>query len=359
MKQLKTAALVLLAGMAAAACSDDETFAPTRYEEGSLGAFVINQGNMGVVDGSVDAINFTDGTYASSVFAAANGQSLGDTPQDGVAYGSRLYIAVYGSDVVWAVDRTTMKIEARIPTNDPEGICAAGGCVYVSNNDGYLSRIDTTTLSVTGRIAVGPNPVRIAAANGFLYVAISDGYNYNGGYADGKRVAKVDMASFTKVKDIAVGLNPGPVTADAAGNVFVVCLGDYGATPSLVQKISPDDQVTDIGPGTSIAARGTTLYVLDNVTDWSTTPATTVTTYKTYDTQTGRVTNEAFIAGEGELPPAPVDIDVNPANGDLYVCSQPSVTGYTLPGYVYRYDTAGRLVKRYDAGVHPCAVVFN
>ena len=58
MKQLKTAALVLLAGMAAAACSDDETFAPTRYEEGTLGAFVLNQGNMGVVDGSVDAINF-------------------------------------------------------------------------------------------------------------------------------------------------------------------------------------------------------------------------------------------------------------------------------------------------------------
>lgn len=359
MKQLKTAALVLLAGLAAASCSDDETFAPTRYEEGTLGAFVLNQGNMGVIDGSLDAISFAEGTYASSVFAAANGQSLGDTPLDGVAYGSRLYIAMYGADLVWAVNRTTMQIEAQIPTTDPEGICAAGGCVYVSNNDGYLSRIDTTSLSVTGRIAVGPNPVRIAAANGFLYVAISDGYNYNGGYADGKRVAKVDMASFTKVKDIAVGLNPGPVVADGAGNVFVACLGDYGATPAVVQKISPDDQVTDIGAGTNIAVRGTTLYVLDNVTDWTTTPATAVTTYKTYDSTTGQLTNEAYLADDGTLPPAPVDIDVNPANGDLYVCSQATITGYTLPGYVYRYDASGRLVSRYDAGVHPCAVIFN
>ena len=54
-----------------------------------------------------------------------------------------------------------------------------------------------------------------------------------------------------------------------------------------------------------------------------------------------------------------VDIDVNPANGDLYVCSQATITGYTLPGYVYRYDASGRLVSRYDAGVHPCAVIFN
>lgn len=358
MKPLTPTALALLAGLATAACSDDDPITPPRYEEGRPGAFVLNQGNMNVIDGSLDAI-ITDGTYSTSVFAAANGQSLGDTPIDGVAYGSRLYIAMYGADLVWAVNRTTMQIEAQIPTTDPEGICAAGGCVYVSNNDGYLSRIDTTSLSVTGRIAVGPNPARIAEAGGFLYVAVSDGYNYAGNYANGKRVAKVDIASFVKVKDIAVGLNPGPVVADGAGNVFVACLGDYGATPAVVQKISPDDNVTDIGPGTNIAAYGNTLYVLNNVTDWSTTPATAVTTYKTYDTATGNVKEEAFINAGSELPPAPVEIDVDPVSGDLYVCSQPSITGYTLPGYVYRYGADGRLLNRYDAGVHPCAVIFN
>ena len=32
--------------------------------------------------------------------------------------------------------------------------------------------------------------------------------------------------------------------------------------------------------------------------------------------------------------------------------------GYSQPGYVYRYDTTGKLQTRHNAGVHPFGVVF-
>ena len=59
-------------------------------------------------------------------------------------------------------------------------------------------------------IQVGPNPACLVVAKNYLYASISDGYNYANGYANGKKVAKIDLKTFTKTKDIAVGMNPRP-----------------------------------------------------------------------------------------------------------------------------------------------------
>lgn len=361
MNILKYSAALLAATLLLAACSDDApqdpVIDPPTFATGE-GAYVLNQGSYySGIAGSLDRISLWHGTYTPGVFAAVNGQSLGDTPQAGLTYGSRLYIAVYGSDLVWVVDKLTARIVKQIETRAPEGICAAEGCVYVSNNDGYVTRIDTLSLAPTGQIAVGPNPAQLTAAGGYLYVSVSDGYNSAGGYADGFRVAKVDIAggAFRKVKDITVGMNPGPIEADSEGNVFVVCRGDYAATKPVILKIAPDDSVTDFAPGSNIAVRGTTLYAVYNFTDWTTYESET--TYKAYRTTDGALL-DAELLPAGNLPASPIDIDVNPANGDLFIGTQPSAYDYTSPGYVYRYTSAGEFVCRYGAGVYPCAVIF-
>lgn len=361
MKHLKFAVFALLATFAFTACSDDEEGKPLPQicPLGTEGAYVLNQGNSTTSpDGSLDFFDFGDGSYKSDVFQSANGRLIGSTPQDGVVYGSRLYIAVYGSDLVWVLDRNTARIVAQVPVTAPEGICAAGGAVYVSNNDGYVTKIDTATCTVAGKIEVGPNPAQLTAAGGFLYVSVSDGYNWENGYAHGKRVAKIDLATFTRQKDIAVGTNPGPIVADADGRVLVVVRGDYVTEAPKVVSIAPDDEVSDFCAGSHIAVRGTTLYVIN----YSFVPAGAPVTFSAYDTRTGAVLRQELLPAD-ERPRFPIDIDVNPANGDIYIGADPAGDyGYadgTSPGQVYRYTSDGTFVARYAAGVHPCAVIFR
>lgn len=361
MNILKYSAAALAATLLLASCSDDDPAGPVidppTFTTGS-GAYVLNQGSFySGIEGSLDRIGLHDDTYTSNLFATVNGQSLGDSPQNGIVYGSHLYIVMYGSNLVWVADRLTARIVKQIRTNEPEGICAAGGYVYVSNNDGYVTRIDTLTLDVAGQVAVGPNPAQMTTANGYLYVSVSDGYNSAGGYADGFRVAKLDIAdgAFEKVKDIPVGMNPGPIEADPSGNVFVVCRGDYASTLPKIQKIAPDDAVTDFAPGTDIAIWKSRLYAVYNFTDWTTYES--VTTYSAYDTHSGQLLTDELLPADS-LPASPIGIDVCPANGDIYIGTQPSAYDYTSPGYVYRYNSEGQIVRRYDAGVYPCAVIF-
>lgn len=359
MKQLKLLAIGLMAALAFTACSDDDgpTFTTDPVEQMS-GAYVINQGNYyGGVDGTMDRLALTaDSTYTQSVFSAANGQSLGSSPQGAVVYGSRIYVPMYAENLVWVMDKTTARIVASIQTNEPEAICAAEGYVFVSNNDGYVSRIDTLTLAIDSHEAVGPNPAQMCTTGGKVYVSISDGYNYGNGYANGCRVAEIDALTGKKVKDIAVGVNPGPIAADADGRVFVVCRGNYADIASAVWAIQAGaTEGSELAPASLIAVNGTTLYVINSVTDWGANQ--TVVDFKTYDTTTGNLRADDFLAGQ-PMAPAPQAININPQNGDIYVCSDRSSAEYDKPGLLYIYKADGTHLKTYATGIHPMGVVW-
>ena len=359
MKQLKLLAIGLMAALAFTACSDDDgpTFTTDPVEQMS-GAYVINQGNYyGGVDGTMDRLALTaDSTYTQSVFSAANGQSLGSSPQGAVVYGSRIYVPMYAENLVWVMDKTTARIVASIQTNEPEAICAAEGYVFVSNNDGYVSRIDTLTLAIDSHEAVGPNPAQMCTTGGKVYVSISDGYNYGNGYANGCRVAEIDALTGKKVKDIAVGVNPGPIAADADGRVFVVCRGNYADIASAVWAIQAGaTEGSELAPASLIAVNGTTLYVINSVTDWGTNQ--TVVDFKTYDTPTGNLRADDFLAGQPKAP-APQAININPQNGDIYVCSDRSSAEYDKPGLLYIYKADGTHLKTFATGIHPIGVVW-
>lgn len=158
----------------------------------ATGLYVINAGNLSNnVNGTLSFINFEKGTASNNVFFDINKRSLGSTPQDAIVYGSKMYIAIYGSNIIEIVDKNTAKsIKQIVPTSTqgegPRDIIAANGKVYVSMYDGYVSRIDTLSLTIDATLNVGPNPEEMTVANGYLYVANSDGMNYGADYANGK-----------------------------------------------------------------------------------------------------------------------------------------------------------------------------
>lgn len=368
MKHLKWAALMLLVAVGFTACSeDDPTPTPTPTPvRGESGLYVLNQGNKySNIASSIDFLSLAEGgSYVSGLFQSVNNQALGTTAQKPIIYGSKIYIPMFDNNLLWVADAATMRIVAQVQTSQPEAVCSANGHVYVSNSDGYVTRVDTTNFS-SSKIEVGPNPYGLAAANGKLYVAVSDMNNSAAAYAN-SAVAVIDLATFSKVKDIkAEGLtNVWDVTTDALGNVYVT-------TPYTSNKVfkiaAANDAISEFCTGTFIAtnsqqrtsrtqAKVDYLYVINAITDWNT-GATTVTS-AAYDVATGaEATNTLFETSN--LPASPISMDVNPATGDIYVCSDEGAFGYANPGYINVYNANGSFVRRINTGVHPFGVVFK
>lgn len=357
-KHLHFAVLMLLAIVGFTACDDEEVNYDNGPVVGEKGAYVVLQGNQYAgITGEVDALNFSDASVSSNVFRSINQMALGDSPQTPVRHGAKVYIPTFGSNRVWITDATTLQKKAYVEVSAPQAVCGAEGYVFAASNDGYVVRMDTLTFSgLSPRLEVGPNPAGMTYSNGKLYVTVSDGYNSAGGYANGKKVVVIDPETFTIEKEIAVGLNPGQIVSDLGGNVFVVCMGNYGDIAPKVQKISPDGTVTDFCSGSLIAAnpKGVTLYVIDAQTDWV--ANTTTVAAKAYYTLEGKVID--FAIADADLPAMPTAININPTTGNLFICSDPSAAGYSEKGYVNEYSTGGRLLHRYNVGVHPYGVVF-
>lgn len=361
LKHLKFAALALLLSAGFAACSDDETEIPPvkDWTNDANGAYVVNQGNQyGGVTGSVSFIDLSSWNVTSNAFLSANGQSLGDTPQAAVHYGSKIYIPVYGSNKLWVVDGTSFKKIAEIDTNEPEAVCGAGKYVFVANNDGKLTRVDTLSYA-TSQIEVGPNPASLCTANGKVYVSISDGYNYANGYADGKKVAVVNPETFTKERDVVVGTNPGAIVADKWGYVYVVARGNYTTETAKVQRIATDYTVSDLCAGQLLAYNDGRLYVLDYTADYSKNNCQITSTLYLTSASAAPTASTEWKLDTAHLPEMPNAIDVNPANGDLYVCSDNGPLGYSSNGFVYVYEANGAYKAKVNVGVHPFGVVFT
>lgn len=362
--KLVAAALLICAGFTA--CSEDEPkVIDTQFLRFEHGFYVINQGNMGVLDGTLDFFK-ADGTRFESVFKTINEKSLGDTPQRAVLYGSKLYLPVFTENKVWVLDANTARVLAEVNTNQPEAVCGANGYVFVSNNDGYVTRVDTTSFTASAPLAVGPNPANMTTYNNKVYVSISDGYNYGNGYANGFKVAEIDAAQFNVTRNITVGMNPGDITSDNKGNIYVVCHGDYGATPSKVWKFNVSHgEAAAMCEGSLIAVNNqqrtsrTTgkpdvLYVLN--ADYSSNTITSAV----YDTTTGKLLADNFLPADN-LPAKPIALDICPTDGSLYICSDASTgaDAYTTPGYIKVYNAGGAYVKTITTGVHPFGVVFK
>lgn len=374
LKQIKFAAFALLFAAGLAACSDDDnTTGGGESAARRTEAYVVNQGNMySNIPGSISGLDLVYHNVASNVFWEANNQKVGDTPQAAVHYGSKIYIPVFGSNLVWVVDASTMKVVGEISVKSPEAVCGAAGYVFVASNEGYVVRADTTEYAgADQQLAVGPNPAGMTAVGGTVYVTISDGYNYMNAdaslnYANGKKVVAVNAEQFAVEKEIAVGLNPTQIAANSAGELFVLANGNYADVAPVIQKVATDGTVTDLFAGSMMTLVNNVLYTL-NVTysyaevdgTWVSTPSVSS---KWYDTVSG-AQGEDFLPADRK-PVNPVAINVNPADGHVFICTRPTTgsDAYTSPGYVYEYtgkDAGFAFVYAYNVGIEPYGVVFK
>lgn len=357
---MKQPFLFLASGMlaaAAASCSSED--GPKLIIDPVMGlgihnAFILNQGDYyNRVDGALNVVTET-GSLLENVFDRANGRTLGATPQCGVAYGTKIYIGTFESNTIEILDGANYKslkqhiLENSTSGTQPRSMVCYKGKVYVSMFDGYVARIDTTTLEIEASVKVGPNPEGMCVYKDKLYVPNSDGLNWMVAY--GETASVIDFETFKVEKEIKVPLNPKQFMTDGK-DLYLLSLGNYGDVESVVSVMEKDGSFRKIGLATLACMAPDEIYLLNA-------PYSTKPTYSKYTISKGELKAIDFPGVE-----CPGGIGYDSWLNKLVVTSMPVNDGwkaqYMLPGKAIVYDMNLTQQKSYAIGSGPACIFFN
>jgi len=310
---------------------------------------ILNSGNWGSNDASLTVLDNEKGIISTTdIFASVNGKKLGDIANDMIIYGSKLYIAVTNSGVIFVCDLDG-KIITEIKEGSPRHFCADKGKVYATLFEGYAAEIDTTTFAVR-KVATGPNPEGIACSSGKLYVADSFGYDTSGQY--GTTVTVIDAAGFTVLKQLTVNNNPQSFQVMDDGTLYLVSWGNYADIPAALQKINPTTDAVTTVPG--VAPTDMTLgepgfaYLLCSSYDdnWDQSFS-----YYIYSTKTDTIIDE--LVSSTEVPNGSF-IKYDPVTLNIFI----GASDYVSNGDLYVLDGINAPVKYDTGGMNPITVEF-
>ena len=377
MKKYLLGLAVLLMGTAVmTSCSDDNDGPETYLQVYSTGAYVVNSGNMyNKIESSLTAIDYATSTATQGVFKTANGRSLGNTANDGIVYGNKIYLAVDQSNTIEVIDKKTKKSIKQIETTkllgnaegaEPRHIIADGGKVYFTTYGGYVAAVDTTSFVLQKKWQVGSYPEGLVIGNGNLYVANS---NYGAG---GGNISCINLSNDNVETKNIEGVN-NPTSIYYASNVLYVLDNPvYGPAPDYVttgenalravsfaegksQKVADGNYAVCVTPGTTTRTPQLVrsyFFVLN--APYGGTPSVSVLA-------AGSTQPQALTLSE--MPVSPCGIFADPLNGHIFVLSykmgDKGTPDYNGNGYVVEYDRAGQKQHEYETGVGSCAMFFD
>lgn len=390
MKKYLLGLAVLLMGTAMmTSCSDDNDGPDnggTHQERYSTGAYIVNAGNMGYnIESSLTAIDYASGVATQGVFKAANNRSLGNTANDGIVYGDKMYIAVDQSNTVEVVDKKTKQSIKQIKTTElmgaaegkePRHIIADGGYVYFTTYGGYVAQVDTVNFALKQKYQVGNYPEGLVIGDKTLYVANS---NYGAG---GGNLSAINLTTGTVETKNIEGINNPTSLYFVDNQLFAIDNQYYDANWATFGENAL--KTVDFSKGTS------TKIVEGNYAAFATIPAGYLTSGTTTKTRTnvipaslafyvinapygGEVSYKVVELSNGEYHVAdftpsekvysPCGIAVDPITRNLFILSYNQGEGgyadYGGNGYVMMYDFRGKKLAKFDTGVGSCSIFFD
>lgn len=329
------------------ACSDDDGVTPDFLI--TEGIYILNNGHWGGNDASLYYYDVESKKLSGDIFMQKNGKGIGDLGQDMVIYDSKMYMAVAGSAVIYVMDKTGKILNEIAPKDEagqpqqPRSVIAYQGDVYVTLFDGYVARINTTSMQIDKKVKVGKNPEQLVAVGNKLYVA-------NSGYGSGNTVSVIDLNSFTELKKIDVILNPISLKTDSQGDVYLISMGNYGDILYTLQRIdTKTDKVEDLGiHAGEMTMCNDKLYLFYCQYGM----AKDEIKYMVYDALTEKVITNQFITDgtEKTFTADPYKICSDPATGNIYI----STSDYQSDGDMYIFSSKGKLIDKFDTkGINP------
>lgn len=344
------------------------------YDDGSkdfgnlLGFYLLNEGNMGTNNATLDYIDLHKGKYHRNIYAEANPnivKELGDVGNDVKIYGSKLYVVVNVSNYIEVMDAKTRKHLGSISIPNVRYVTFHEGKVYASAyvapvqfdpnaRVGNVSEIDTATLQVVRQCNVGYQPEELVVYKDRLYVANSGGYMFPD-YDN--TLSIVDLKTFTEIKKIPIAINLHRVRLTPYDEIVVSSRGDYGDTPSSLYFFDPKSEKVikklDI-PVSNFDISGDLAYVYS--VSYNNEERTKTISFSIFNVRTKEVLPWQFITdGTQKNIKLPYGIKVNPVNGDIYVTD---ARDYVSPGYLHCYSKKGKLKWTFRTGQIPGHIAF-
>lgn len=320
------------------------------------GAYVLSSGNQGNNNSSLTYYDFATKEVVPDLFMDANNRRLGDTANDMLIYGSKIYIAVTNSNIIEVTDLNGKSLkQISSDSSDPlmpRFFAYNEGKVYVSLYDGYVARLDTASLAIEAKVKVGRNPEQMTIAHNLLYVANSGGADFNTEVGYDKTVSIVRLSSFTEKKKLDVVTNPVNMVRDNQGDIYLVSMGNYGDIPNTFQRI--DTEAEEVKPvevtnATEMVSVGDKLYMMYSQYDanWNQTIS-----FISYDAMNETVISNNFIT-DGTAIAKPYKLSADVATNYIFVTE----SDYTRNGDVYAFNFDGKLKFKFKAGLNPLKVV--
>ncbi len=347
---MKYFSLIFGAVLLLSSCNNkqQEPFVPN-VQQLESGMAVLCEGLFQHNNSTITWVQLPSGVQDPSFFETKTGRTLGDTGNDMIRYGDKIYIAVNVSSTIEVMNAkdfspiVQIQMMASGQPKQPRSMATANGKVYITCYDGFVDVLDTASLSIDTRIAVGENPEGLAVSNNKLYVANSGGLNFPD--VD-STVSVIDLNTHSELQKITVGVNPGGVLVNDAGDVFVISRGDYGAIPSRLRKIDPTtDQVVnssysfDISGMTAMSSTDMLVYDATGVRRFN---------FQLDDVVATIPINMATIQ-------TLYNVIYRPSEDNLYVMD---AMGYTNQGVIRKYDISGNYLTGYQVGLNPSKILF-
>ena len=331
-------------------------------ETGTAEIYILSEGLFNLNNSSLAKYSFKSNKLVKNYFKDLNKRGLGDTANDIVLYGSKLYIVVNVSSTIEVIDFQTGISIKQIPmftdngsSRQPRHIAFYENKAYVCSFDGTVARIDTTSLQIESFTKAGRNPENICVKNKKLYVSNSGGLDYSEGLGVDNTVSVIDIESFTEIKKIEVGPNPGCISPGPDEAVYVATYGSNIADGdfNFVKINSQTDEVERIynEKVMNFAIDNNNIAYLYNYNY-----NTEASSIKVLNLRTGETIRENFIT-DGTKISTPYSINVNPYSGNVYITEAYS---YTITGDVLCFNTNGQLLFRLNRiGLNPNNVIFS
>ena len=317
------------------------------------GMLVLCEGLFQQNNSSLSWINLQNEEVDVDFFNSKNGRLLGDTGNDMQIYGGKIYIVVNNSNTLEILSKSTGESIKQIlmTTNSngkqPRSIAFHGSNAFVTCYDGYVDVLDTLSLTISHRIKVGANPEGLAVSNGKLFVANSGGLNVS--LVD-STVSIIDLSTFQEIEKITVGKNPGSVSVDEQGDIYVIARGNYGSIPSRMVKI---DAINNIVSQTFTFNASNIEQMNDHFLVSFYNYSNQTSEIRLFNTFTESIVSNSFIS-TSEITTL-YGVFYNSISDKIFCLD---AMNYTNSGYVRQYNSSGIYEKSYHVGLNPSKVIF-
>lgn len=221
---------------------------------------ILNEGSFPGAS-TLDVLSFSGQKYYPDIYGQANPddqQGLGNTGNDLIFAGNRIWIALNASNRVVGISPKTYQLEIDLGVPSPRSMAADDHFLYVTSYgaavyggspvEGVLYRFGLNDPQNIMVADVGYQPEGVAIENGKIFVANSGGYNPT----HDNRITVIDQGSFKKDKDIEMPVANLNMLRKSYGKLWISTYGESSWSQDTggnwVQSVSAPMSLVALSP---------------------------------------------------------------------------------------------------------------